>query len=134
MRRKSVLLVLGVVVLVVAAVLTTLALLARHEPRFWREAAVPPGEVREKQSKAFFREFLKLCNALNNQYQKPEAIFTEAQINSFLEEDFVKDNHARKLLPDNVTKPRVVLQQDKIRLAFRYGTPPWSTIISIDFR
>jgi hypothetical protein len=27
-----------------------------------------------------------------------------------------------------------VLQQDKIRLAFRYGTPPWSTVISIDFR
>jgi hypothetical protein len=134
MRRKSILLVLGIVVLVVATVLTTLALLARHEPRFWREAAVPAGKKREDQSTAFKKELLKLLNAIDNHYPQPEGTFTEAQINSFLEEDFVKEGHASKFLPDNVTTPRVVLQQDKIRLAFRYGNPPWSTVISIDFR
>src|SRR5207247_5107671 len=60
--------------------------------------------------------------------------FSEAQINSYFEEHFISSGFASRLLPDSVAAPRVVLEDDKIRLAFRYGTPPWSTIISIDFR
>src|SRR5262249_48018913 len=41
---------------------------------------------------------------------------------------------AEKLLPEGVTGPRVSITADKIRLAVRYGTPPWSAIISIDLR
>src|SRR5262249_38998119 len=63
-----------------------------------------------------------------------QASFTEAQINSYFEEDFLTSRVAEKLLPEEVAAPRVAIEQDKIRLAFRYGTPPWSTIISIDFR
>jgi hypothetical protein len=134
MRRKSIFLAAGIVLLTVAAILTTLALLARHEPRFWREAAVAPGKVRQDQSKAFVKQFVYMVNAILDRHPKWQVIFSEAQINSFFEEDFLSPGYADKLLPPDVKTPRVVLQQDKIRLAFRYGNPPWSTVISIDFR
>jgi hypothetical protein len=134
MRRKSLLIVAGIAILTVGAILTALALLARHEPHFWREAAVAPGKVRQDQSKKFVSQFVSTVNAIIDRRAEWQASFSEAQINSFFEEDFLSPGYADKLLPDNVTQPRVVLQQDKIRLAFRYGKPPWSTVISIDFR
>jgi hypothetical protein len=33
-----------------------------------------------------------------------------------------------------MSDPRVAVEADHIRLAFRYGCPPWSTVITIDFR
>jgi hypothetical protein len=130
MRRKPVLMAIGIIFLVLATVLFTLALLARHEPGFYVRAAVPPGEQRQQLSSQFYKEFMKLRNGIVNKDPKWYATFTEAQINSFFEEDCVAQN----MLPEGVTAPRVAIEKDRIRLAFRYGTPPWCTIISIDFR
>jgi hypothetical protein len=134
MRRKSVLLAFGILLLIGGLVLGGLALLARHEPEFYVKSGVPPGPVREDQSKAFKRKMSDLFNWITNREPEWRTVITQQQINSFFEEDFLKSRVADFLLPDGVTAPRVVLEQDKARLAFRYGTPPWSTIISIDFR
>jgi hypothetical protein len=134
MRRKSVLMAFGILVLVGCGILAALALMARHEPGFYRRAAVQPGPVRQSQSKAFQTEFAQLITNITNRDVLWRVTFTEAQLNSFFEEDFLSSGVAERLLPDSVRAPRVVLEQDRIRLAFRYGTPPWSTIISIDFR
>jgi hypothetical protein len=134
MRRKSVLLAFGILVLLGCALVGVLALMARHEPGFYGKAEVRPGPFREKQSQAFSTEMGLLINNIVNHESSWRRTFTEAQINSFFEEDFLRQRFADLLLPEGVTAPRVVLEQDKVRLAFRYGTPPWSTIISIDFR
>jgi hypothetical protein len=134
MRRKSVLMAAGIFLLAVCAVLGGLALLAKHEPGFYTRAAVPPGKIRQAHSRAFWGEYWQLHNAIMNKESQWYSTFTEAQINSFFEEDFLKPGFCDKLLPDGVTEPRIAIEQDRIRLGFRYGTPPWSTIISVNFR
>jgi hypothetical protein len=133
MRRKSVLLTVGVLAFLVGGALTGLALVVRHEPRFYRDRAVAPGPHREQESKAFQQEFVQLMAAIKTA-PRWQAAFTETQINSFLQEDFIKPGAADKLLPDNISEPRVALEPDTIRLAFRYEQGPWSTIISINLR
>jgi hypothetical protein len=46
----------------------------------------------------------------------------------------VLSNLAEKILPDGVSAPRIAIDPDKIRLAFRYRVGPLNTIISIDMR
>ena len=60
--------------------------------------------------------------------------FTEADLNSFFAEGFISTGLAEKLLPEGASEPRVSLEQDRMRLGFRYGSPPWSTVVSITFR
>jgi hypothetical protein len=60
--------------------------------------------------------------------------FTDKQINSFFDADFGRLCRADKILPEGISAPRVAIEPDKIRLAFRYGTGPWSTVVSIDLR
>src|SRR5262249_51725807 len=59
---------------------------------------------------------------------------TEEQLNSFFQEDFKKWGDCVTLEKQGIADPRIVFDKDKIRLAFRYGSKPWSTILSFDIR
>lgn len=132
MSRKTFL--LGIVVLLLFACVSTAAvLLVRHVPEFYSKTAVPPGIERTTGSKEFQSDFWAFYNSVR--YDKEwRQQFTEEQINSYFDEDFVKNGLAKTMLPEGITEPRVSIQQDKIRLAFRYGTGSWSTVVSIDAR
>jgi hypothetical protein len=134
-RRKRLLLALGIVLVVLGGAVVTLAFMVRHEPAFYARGAVEPGSYREQQSKTFVTRFLdQLYNPVKMKQKTWQANFTETQINSFLEETFLAEHWAERLLPEGISGPRVALEQDRLRIAFRYGSPPWSTIISLDFR
>jgi hypothetical protein len=62
--------------------------------------------------------------------------FRQDAINSFFDEQFVPDGWAKdkKVLPDGASEPRIAIDPDRIRLAFRYDTGLFSTVISIDMR
>lgn len=130
MNRKSVLLGIGVLVLV-AGFVSGMVLLVRREPAFYQAMALPEGKERKEQSSAFMTEFVgALDNVLN---ERPwDCRLTADQINSYFEEDFVRNGIAEKVLPEGIREPRIAIDSDKVRLAFRYGGPPWSTIVSID--
>jgi hypothetical protein len=131
MTRKAVL--LGVAIaLFLAAAGTAFAVLVRHEPAFYRLTARPPGRDRWRMSEKFKGEAVAFYNNLHGP-SPHETEFTDELINSFLEEGFITSNVA-KLLPEDIRDPRVAIQPDKVRLAFRYGKGLWSTIISIDLR
>jgi hypothetical protein len=49
-------------------------------------------------------------------------------------EGFLTSRADEKMLPDNVSAPRVAVDADRLRLGFRYGSGRWSTIITIDMR
>jgi hypothetical protein len=132
MRRKAMILTLGALLLALAAVLAGLAVLMRHEPTFYRERAMSAGARRKAQSRAFLQEFGQLLTDVSpNGRPNWQAFFTEEQVNSFLQEDFLKPGTADKLLPDDISDPRIAFGEDTIRLGFRYVCGPWSTIISI---
>jgi hypothetical protein len=134
MSRKSFLIALGVVALFVGGGGLTLALLLLHEPPFYANALVAPAEDRQRASK----EFGDRCNYVFNSVINPEApwdvTFTEEQINSYFTEHLATTAGLEKILPEGMTAPRIALEPDRVRLAFRWGASPWSTIVSVEFR
>ena len=117
--------------------LAGLALLVNHEPSFYRLAEVAPGKLREELSSQF--DGKKFSLAAN--YKEPpgpdswEVVFTQEQINSFFAESFMRvGDDAKNLESQGITAPRVSIEKDRLRLAFRYQNALVNTIISFDLR
>jgi hypothetical protein len=107
MSRRSLLLAAGILVLLTGGVSTVLCLLVRYEP--------------------------KPC--LNAKSDPDWAVhFEEKEINSYFAESFITSRFDQPLENEGISQPRVVIEPDMIRVAFRYGTGFWSTIISIDLQ
>jgi hypothetical protein len=132
MNRKSVLFGLGVA-LFLAGVGTVLVLLFLHEPAVYARSSQPEGKDRQMLSGQFNSEFLQLYEGIRRDATW-NATFTEKSINSYLEEDFIQTGVSKSVLPEGISAPRVAIEPDKFRLAFRYNFGPWNTIISIDMR
>jgi hypothetical protein len=138
MRRKSLFLSLALAVMMASTVLTALVLLTRHIPAFYIRSAVPPGEQRKELSADFCTKLKTLLDSIMDASPTPtpsvwRGQFREEEINSFFEENFLTWGLA-DILPDRISEPRISFEQDRIRLGFRYGSPPWSTMVSMDFR
>jgi hypothetical protein len=133
MRRKSLLMAVAIAVVLLAAVGGVLALLTRQEPSFYRERAVAPGDTRKKESADFLAKFTRVLTATVNG-DDFNVTFTEEQINCYFQESFITSGFAKKLLPENISEPRIAIEPERVRLAFRYGCDPWCSVISIDWR
>jgi hypothetical protein len=132
--QRSLLLAVVLVLLFVGGSAATLVGLARREPPWYTAAATAPGPERVNQSKAFVDQFCKVIS-----YAKEErewaATFTDVQVNSCFEEDFLTGGwYDRLQMPDGISRPRVRFDRDHIRLAFHYGRGLWSSVVSIDLR
>jgi hypothetical protein len=134
MSRKSILLGVGIIVVALIGVGAALVLLVKHEPGFYRRSSLPPGPVRKLHSNAFVLEMAQLGTSLSDHTPKWLATFTDAQINSYFEEDFIRGRTNRDFLPRGASSPRVAIEPDRIRLAFRYGKGAWSSVITVDLR
>jgi hypothetical protein len=133
MSRRSFLLTLGILGLLVGGVLLVLAVLTLHEPERYARAGVPPGTERQRLSDDFYRAFCGMINDVNGA-DTWFARFTEEQVNSYFDEGFIQSGLNKRVLPDRLSAPRVGFDADQVRVAFRYGCGFWSTIVSIDFR
>jgi hypothetical protein len=130
MRRRF-LLAIAIFVLLTGAAAAGLGLLVHHEPEFYRLRAIPAGQERKQNSKDFQQKFSYVGTAALDGYGF-KATFTEEQLNSYFQDDSFFTTGFDKMLPSDISEPRIALEPDRIRLGFRYGEPPWSTIISID--
>ena len=138
MRRKSLWLAIGMLLLAGGGVLGTLAALTRHEPAFYGRSAIPPGVQREALSGKFVTQFIAFQDAIKYGGDPQNGMwrgrFSEAEINSFFQDDFVNSGLAEKLLPEGISDPRVALEGDRLRLGFRYDLGIWNTVIAVEFR
>jgi hypothetical protein len=134
MHHRSLVLKIGIAVLALAGTLGALVMVLKHERQVYLRGAVPPGQARVKHSRDFLAEFSELWNGLVTNKGEWQATFTETQINSFFEEDFRRSGYAEQFLPKGISAPRVALEQDRLRLGFRYGVGFWSTVVTIDLR
>jgi hypothetical protein len=136
MSRKAIL--LAVVLLVLGGgAASALVLLLRHESHWVQACEIPPGPDRKRESKRFVSDAISFWNSFKaapGDQQGFDAEFDARRINSYFQEDFVTGGMAATLLPHGMRDPRIAIEPDKIRLAFRYGHGPWSTLISIDMR
>ncbi|HBI41987.1 MAG TPA: hypothetical protein DDY78_03895 [Planctomycetales bacterium] len=133
MSRRSLFVTLGLIVFLVGGAGLLLYLVVGYEPEVYSQAVVPAGEERSQLSQEFLKEFSTLLSA-------PEAerdwyvMFRDEQINSYLDEGFINEGLASRVLPEGISHPHVVFGQEKVHLAFRYGVGGWNTVISIDLR
>jgi hypothetical protein len=107
--------------------------LMRIEPEFYlaRLCDADPNH-RHQCSNQFLASASRLINDIQNS-PAWEAQFAEDQINGWLAEDFER-NHASKALPRGVRQPRVVIDGDQLRLAFRCQRGPLSMVVQIGGR
>jgi len=136
MRRKSLLIALGLVVFLAGSACGTMVILLRHEPSFYHQADIPPGAYRERQARECLRKLTDLYNGVSNQDATWGEALTADEVNSYLTEDFLRPTSLlnETMLPEGFHAPRVAIEPNRVRLAMRYGTGTWSTIVSFDLR
>jgi hypothetical protein len=137
MRKRTILLLSAILVFLILIGGTGLVLLIYHVPGFYRRADIPPGPKRVQRSNDCVGKFGKLGILISGAGDAKEewtVEITEEQLNSYFQEGFKKWNDCVNLEKQGISEPRVVFDKDTIRLAFRYGTKPWSTILSLDVR
>src|SRR5258707_5132211 len=117
--------------LLTAALVAGAALALKHDPHFYHASDFPPSAERKQLSIKFVGDFMQMLADVKGGDQKPwEVSFTENGINSFFQEDLVSLGEAENLRKLGVSEPRVTFDQDRIRVAFRYGSGIWSTVRS----
>lgn len=131
MRRKPFLLGISILVLLFAGVAAGLVLAVRHPPSFYARNEKPPGPERQNHSRAYVAEFSRLIEDIINK-RTWQACFTQEQINSYFAEDFQRHSAEGRVLPAGISEPRVALETNRMRLAFRYGEEPWSSVVAVD--
>ena len=124
---------LALVVLLFGGAGVLLFLVVGYEPDVYSRAAAPPGEARRHESEKFLDEFSHLYNNAAGADRDWYVQFNDEQINSYLEEGFIKQGLASRVLPECVSRPHIVFEPGKAELAFRYGGA-WNTVITIDLR
>ncbi len=107
--------------------------IVKHEPHFYREAQLPPSAARIEAATTFVSN---LSQMVANRKTRPEwsCKLSQTQINSFLEETFAQWGEAENLRKLGIYSPYIVLEDDRIRLAFRYGSGWFSTVISYELK
>lgn len=134
MRRKSLLLTFGLLLLFLGAVFLTFYVLYKHHPSFYRAATIVEGPDRTAQSGEFMSRSTNLMNSIGNFYPDWWEVFTTEQINAFLQEDFVRSWGGDEFLPEGFHDLRVKIDDGRVRIGCRYGEGFWSTILSIEVR
>jgi hypothetical protein len=134
MARRSFLLTLGILGLLVGGGLVVLLILVRHEPERYARLGVSAGPEREHLSDDCTRALSGMHSDINGN-EPWNARYTEEQVNSYLQEGFTRSGFNKIVLPDRVSAPRVGFDADRrVYLAFRYGCGFWSSVVSIDFK
>jgi hypothetical protein len=134
MSRRSFIVALALVLGLFGAAGLALYLVVGYQPELYTRAVAPTPENRTKRSQEFLAEFSNFFNNVSGTDRDWYNQFSDEQVNSYLDEGFIQQGLATRVLPDSVTYPHVVFEQDKIHVAFRYRTGGWSTVISIDLR
>ena len=123
--------VLGAIAAALVAAPTTMWLLLTYQPEFYRRVAAIPTARRKAEAKRFVAQGLQLRNDIVNE-PSWEAIFTDEQVNSWLEEDLV--THFAEQVPAGVHEPRVLFELDRVHLGFQLDQGPVRSVVSITAR
>jgi hypothetical protein len=119
----------------VAAALAAVVLMLRHEPLFYRRAAMPEGPERFEMSNDFVvKDFVQLVTNFVDGKGAWSHTFTQDQFNSYFEEDFVSLGDADHFRKIGITNPRLEFTDKEIHLGFRFGSGFWSTVFSYDLK
>lgn len=109
-----------------------LTLVVKHSPAFYHRGEVAAGSARGQLAQEFLNRASDLFSRIGEGPTWSQE-FSQEQINSYFQDELFQATRLIEI-PDHVQAPRVALEEDRIRIAFRYGSGWFSTVISIDLR
>lgn len=118
---------------IVVTSVTLIVVLISYPPAFYLSRV--EGEAAEQQ-KALAKRFLVKGTRLISDIQNAkewEVEFEESEMNAWLATDF-EQNHAEHSLPKGVSKPRMAIDGDLLRIGFHYRCWPIDTVVQIGLR
>ena len=131
MRRRRLLISVGLVLGFLALVLAGLVGAVKREPSFYTQADLPAGPERTTLSQQAVAKYSSILGMLDESSWHVD--FSTEQVNAFFQEDYYKfggdDNW-----PEGVSAPRVKIEDGKMRFGFRYGAGISSTVVSLEIR
>jgi hypothetical protein len=138
---------LGLCILGLAIALTAFGMVVKHEPNFYRQCESPPGDARKELAYAFFSNFAQmLADRAGQETEIWGCDATQPQLNCFFDEIFVQQGQSEALRDLGISSPRITLEDPPLdadgkpmpggyaRLAFRYGSGWFSTVISYQLK
>jgi hypothetical protein len=133
MRRKSVLVTIGIIVAAVAGVSSILGLLLKHEPAFYAGREDQETHERSESSAKLVTRVLDFKNDIRTKAEWG-AEFRAEDLNSFFQENLSEGGGLTGVLPKGCHSPHVTLDGDKIKLGLQCGTGFWSTVLWLEMR
>lgn len=107
-----------------------LAALLKHEPGFYadRSDGCDPA--------AGPRVLTRFGDLKNDIRSKAEwgATFTADELDAFCRQSLCQEGGLAGVLPSGLSDPRVSIDGDRVRVAARYGSGFWSTVVSVELR
>jgi hypothetical protein len=121
---------------VIAGGLTALGAVLKHEPSFYRAGQVTEAEARKEFALICLKEFGQMMYDIQKtKREKWGCEVTEPQLNCFFEEIFARSGEAESLGKLGISGLNVAFQDDDhLRLAFRYGSGSFSTVLSYELK
>lgn len=113
---------------------TALTALVKHEPNFYHLSQTLPGEECKDQSLTCVSHFGQMLADKDGGRENWGCDVSEVPLNCFFQDVFPKLGEAEKLRKLGISSFCVTLEEDRIRLAFRYGSDWLSTVISYDLK
>lgn len=103
----------------------------KHVPEFYAQATKTLPEATHQASENLIQDFSKLQKdaARLGSWQ---ASFSDAEINAWMIEELPR--RFPRLNAKGVRDPRIVIQEDRVRVAARYKDKRWDTVISFDVK
>src|SRR5262245_64259069 len=133
MRRRRLIISVGLVVAFVALFLVGLGVMVKRVPGFYEQADIPPGDRRTDLSRQAYAQWFQGARNLETREAGWEMAFTADQMNAYFQEDYNlhggDDN-----LPEGFSAPRVKIEDGKMRVGVRYGSGPTSTVLSLEVK
>jgi hypothetical protein len=130
MPRRKLFACCGFAILVLTGGLAALAAVVKHEPNFYQQAQLQATEGRRQIALGCVSKFAQMAEDRRNKKEKWGCAASESELNSFFQEMFNQQAEAENLRKLGISAPMVVLEDGQFRVAFRYDTGWFSTIVS----
>jgi len=133
MRRKRLLISVGLLLGFVLLVLVGLAAMVKHVPSYYEQATVHDSHERKRLSSEAFANYLTAGNALTNGEPAWDVTFTTDQVNAYFQQDYFQHGGDANL-SEGFSAPRVKFEDGKMRVGVRYGTGLFSTVLTLEIK
>jgi len=131
MPRRKLLVCSGAAFLVLAVGLAALGAIVKHEPSFYQQAQLQATDTRRQDALHCVSKFTQMAeDRRSSKKERWGCEVSEKELNSFFQELFNQHGEAENLRKLGISSPTVMLEDNQFRVAFRYDTGWFSSIVS----